>query len=512
MATWLTSADVAVAKAATAAYPSTPPFHPPEVYPELAVLLRKQSDKSDRSDLSDTSNAVYPAVRAALLRLGGPASNPLEGIVQPGDTVVVKPNFIRECHETRTAEWEQVITHGAVIRAVCDYVLLALAGRGKVIICDAPQTDSSFEAVCRVSGARAVVDWYASWSPVPVGLLDLRTEEWEEKDTVIIRRRTLPGDPAGYVAVSLGAHSAFAGIEPRHGFYGADYDTTVTTRHHHGDVHEYLLSATVMNADVVINLPKLKTHKKTGLTCALKNLVGINGDKNWLPHYMLGSRDEGGDQFPAGTVRARSERVLMTAIKKLLARAPAWLNHLFRPFKSGACVVWGDTHRVIRSGNWHGNDTTWRMVLDLNAAFFHCARPVGECRAKHGRASLNVSATATAQRRYLTLVDGIVAGEGDGPLAPDAKPCGIIIAGLNPVAVDTVAAWLMGFDPAKLRLLSGAWEAKAALCAFAPEALTVASDVAAWCGPLTTLDPATSFRFTPHFGWKGAIERQGDEP
>ena len=34
---------------------------------------------------------------------------------------------------------------------------------------------------------------------------------------------------------------------------------------------------------VLINIPKLKTHKKVGLTVALKNLVGTTPRTNWLP-------------------------------------------------------------------------------------------------------------------------------------------------------------------------------------------------------------------------------------
>jgi uncharacterized protein (DUF362 family) len=71
-------------------------------------------------------------------------------------------------------------------------------------------------------------------------------------------------------------------------YSGADYDPGPTTSHHRGGRNEYLLSETVLRADLVVNLPKLKTHKKTGVTLALKNLVGINGDKNWLPHHRDG--------------------------------------------------------------------------------------------------------------------------------------------------------------------------------------------------------------------------------
>ena len=38
------------------------------------------------------------------------------------------------------------------------------------------------------------------------------------------------------------------------------------------------------------SLPKLKTHKKAGITCALKNLIGINGNKEYLPHIASAAR------------------------------------------------------------------------------------------------------------------------------------------------------------------------------------------------------------------------------
>ena len=49
-------------------------------------------------------------------------------------------------------------------------------------------------------------------------------------------------------------------------FRGADYDPGPTTEHHSGGRNAYLLSETVLSADLIVNLPKLKTHKKTGVT------------------------------------------------------------------------------------------------------------------------------------------------------------------------------------------------------------------------------------------------------
>jgi len=53
-------------------------------------------------------------------------------------------------------------------------------------------------------------------------------------------------------------------------------------------------------------------------------------------------------------------------------------------------------------------------------------------------------------RTVLTLIDGVVAGEGEGPLAPRDVPLGAIVASTDPVAADLVAVRLMGFDERKL--------------------------------------------------------------
>jgi uncharacterized protein (DUF362 family) len=479
---------VAIARAREARYPKAPPFHPPERYAELGWLPEFEPN---------ATNHVYGAVRAALGMVygapTGPDWNPLAGLVQPGDTVILKPNFIKEHHEYRRDEWQQVITHGAVVRAVCDYVLKALEGRGRIVVCDAPQTDSSFHAICDVAGVAALREWYATWSTVPIELVDLRNEEWTAKDEVIVERRKLEGDPDGCVPVDLGKASEFYGMVPPHGFYGADYQDAVTQEHHRGETHEYLLSGTVMKADVVINLPKLKTHKKTGITCALKNLVGINGDKNWLPHYMLGTPEEGGDQFPERTIRTATERTMMTWFKRRLYHAPTWVNHLFRPVKGLGKLVFGTTDRVVRSGNWHGNDTTWRMALDLNTCFFYWR--AGALDARH-------------TRRYLCVADGIVGGEGEGPLAPDAVRSGVIVAGESPVAVDTTVAWLMGYEWRKLKIVAGAYERREyPLTSFGPSSVKVVSNRREWGGMLEELDGKAALRFKPHFGWMGAIER-----
>jgi uncharacterized protein (DUF362 family) len=113
-----------------------------------------------------------------------------------------------------------------------------------------------------------------------------------------------------------------------------------------------------------------------------------------------------------------------------------------------------------------------------------------------------------SSRKYFALIDGIIAGEGEGPLAPDAKPCGLIIAGQNPVAVDATCAWLMGFDINKIQFTNQTFKLKEnPLTNFPAEDVDILSNEKNWEGKLGELQNVKTFKFNPHFGWKGAIER-----
>jgi hypothetical protein len=115
------------------------------------------------------------------------------------------------------------------------------------------------------------------------------------------------------------------------------------------------------------------------------------------------------------------------------------------PWGSSLRVAYRILKRGIRplapiiEGAWWGNDTAWRMVLDLV------------------RIAMYASATGEMQhepcRRHLALIDGIYGGEGEGPAYPTAVHTGVLMFGDNLPAIDTINAILMGFDPGKIPLV-----------------------------------------------------------
>jgi uncharacterized protein (DUF362 family) len=421
------------------------------------------------------------------------ARGPLSGLIQPGETVVLKPNWVRQSHEERPEEWDYVVTHPAVIEAVATIVIPALAGKGRIVIIDGPQNDSSFKELSRKCDFPGLLSRLRALAGiVKVDLIDLRDQEDTVEDGIVVSRLKLPGDPLGSCHVALDDASEFVGYAGLGKLYGAAFNTQETNERHAGTTHHYMVSKTIITADVVINLPKLKTHKKAGITCSLKNMVGINTRKNWLPHHTQGTPNSGGDQFPQNKGRQRIEATTGWMLKPVLGRNLRLAQALV-PLKNVARRFFGDTRKVVRSGNWWGNQTIWRMVLDLNKVLLYAAGDGAPARKE--------------KRRYLSVVDGIVGGEGDGPMAPDRVESRLLLAGTNPVAVDCCAAKLMRLDFRKIPACIRAFSIeKLPLVDFAPQEIRMASNEQALNGLIDEIDTSGLHPFRPHFGWIGKIE------
>ena len=474
-------------------YSERPPFHPEKQYPELSFAVD-----------TATPNSSYDSVRE-LLRLleydrehfGTPQWNPLGWLIHPGETVFLKPNMIAHKH-TDNDDWEYVITHGSVLRAVVDYVYIALRGTGRIVIGDAPQTDSKFDKIIAEMGLPEIKAFYAREKNFMIDIVDLRHEHWIDKDGIYVDTVTLPGDPEGTMAVDLGQDSLFAELDGQaKRYYGAYYDVEETNSHHRDGKHEYCISRSPIVADVFISVPKLKTHKKCGLTVNLKGLVGINGNKNWLPHYIFGAPETGGDQFPSASNRGALENWLVVNAKKLLLERNRPVQYLARKSKKLGYKLFGGNENVVRSGNWHGNDTVWRMSLDLNRILLYAnpdstMRPAGQA------------------KRYFSIVDGHYAMEGNGPVAGKLRKAGVMLAGPNPVAVDAACAAIMGFDYRKLAIIGRAFDRhRYPLAIKEHAAVDCVSNVKRWKGNPANWKKQDLLNFRPHFAWQGQIERNG---
>ena len=137
----------------------------------------------------------------------------------------------------------------------------------------------------------------------------------------------------------------------------------VPTRTRASSVKELYLPRTVLEADFVVSMPKLKTHHWAGVTLSLKNMFGI------VP---------------------------------------------------GNCYGWPKN-----ALHWAG---LTQSILDINSTV----------------------------RPDFAIVDGIIGMEGNGPLQGDAKPCGLLVAGNDPVAVDATCARIMGLVPDRIDYLARA--------------------------------------------------------
>ena len=110
-------------------------------------------------------------------------------------------------------------------------------------------------------------------------------------------------------------------------------------------------------------------------------------------------------------------------------------------------------------------------------------------------------------RKYFCVIDGVIGGEGEGPLHPAAYPSGVVLAGFNPVAVDWVAARLIGFDAARIPLYRHSLaQMREWVPHFAIEGIRVLSNVPSWEAIMKTREAVFNFRASA--GWRGQIELQ----
>jgi uncharacterized protein (DUF362 family) len=371
---------------------------------------------------------------AALLDWSDEGRGPFGRAIPRAARVIVKPNWVT--HQNR-GPWglEPLVTDPMLIRVLVEGLLAAEPSR--LIVGDAPLQGCDLE---RLLDETALAGWATDLQarePRFEGVRDFRRTTCAFRYGVrMAREAQLP--EADFVRFDLGVDSLLEPItDARGSFRVTQYDPRQLQKTHAPGRHCYLVARAIVEADVVVNVPKLKTHCKAGITSALKNLVGINGNKEFLPHHRVGGSLHGGDCYPGGSVLKRAIEVALD--RSNLAPAPG--TRAFAWSATGdvlgrILLRMGDEIGV--EGAWSGNDTVWRTCLDLNR-ILHYGRPDG-------------TLADTPQRRVLHVVDAMVAGQGDGPLAPEPLGLGLLLGGGNPAAVDWVGAHLLGYDPRRVAL------------------------------------------------------------
>ena len=269
---------------------------------------------------------VEALVRQVVAEAGG-----LEGIIAPGDTVVVKPNLV-----WGAAPDEGYTTDPRVVRTVVQ--LAREAGAGQVIIAD---------------GAALYRDWH------------------DDRGATVEAFHLCGYDADGDMVDDV-TGAPLVDLNDTGGLDQHDPDLVTLVNVPNGLIWtSYWLPRQVMEADVLIGVPVLKNHSHAGTTLALKNQFGI---------------------------------------------APSDIYH-------------SPGSQMFKMALGHSPDDLGRHIVDLNLA-----RPLD-----------------------FVVLDGL-RGMTDGPTGGTLAdpPLRLILAGADPVAVDTVATLVMGYDPITVPYLAWA--------------------------------------------------------
>lgn len=415
-------------------YPSSKySFSPSKHYPEYPF-----------KDISPEKNNVYEAVRDMLFQSGydranynTPKWNPLGDIINRKDKVFILCNFVfHQRNNESIQEFNSKCTHGSVVRALIDYVFLATGKDGVIRFGNSPLQSCDFKRVLDDTGAIKVEEYYDKLN-LNIKSKDLRMYVTEESLTGVRKVRELKENHYT-TTVNMDSISLLEKQKNnvRSKYRVSNYDHSRTEKLQSDQNHKYIINNDILTSDVIISIPKLKTHEKVGITVGLKGFVGIVGHKDCLAHHRFGPPSIGGDEYPESTIRIIFSQfhdivnkynnipivsATIQIIDKLVRRL---VRNLFKKVNAGA---------------WHGNDTAWRMTLDLSRIVHY--------------ADIEGNMQKTIQRKNIVLVDGIVGGEGEGPLSSKPVDSGVLIFSNNVAMGDIVACNIMGYDYKKIPLL-----------------------------------------------------------
>jgi uncharacterized protein (DUF362 family) len=349
-------------------------------------------------------------------------------------TVLVKPNWVN--HDRNQDDEICLRTNDNFLLALVKVLLMFKPFR--IIIGDAPIQGADWEKICSLKFINEI-NKNSEYSKIPISIIDFRNTYFIKDDK---RINSCFNYSDGHLIIDVGGRSFLDSIpkNEQEKFRVSHYNHNELRKTHKPGVHKYFIARELFEADIIISVPKVKTHQKTGITAALKNLVGFNGRKEYLPHHKIGGTENSGDSYPGNNLL----RNLSSCILDISNRNVG--GYAFRFWQKIGIETWklSNPGKYDQLGaGWFGNDTTWRMVLDINLiAIYGCQNGV---------------LSNSPQRQIFSICDGIIGGQGDGPLFPRPFPLGVISFSNNAALNDYIIAFLMGFNPNKIKLIENAF-------------------------------------------------------
>ena len=349
-----------------------------------------------------------------------------------GQSILIKPNWVRQ--ELKESDYICLRTNDNLLLCVVEELLTM--NPSKILIADAPIQGCSWNKMITQEFLEKVESLALKYD-IPVSIKDFRRTIYDKANNSV-ERDLKP--ISNYVIFDLGEDSYLEPITTENNkFRVTCYNPDRMAKVHHKGMHKYCVAKDVFDYDIVITMPKLKTHRMAGITNSLKLLVGINGDKDYLPHHRIGSVSEGGDNY-------KNKNILRTIANSLIdAGNRRRGTTLGRLLGLGGVVLWRVSRpdmSTLANAGWYGNDTIWRTVLDLNTIALY-----GDSEGRIHKEQ---------QRHLYTIMDGIIGGQGEGPLFPDPSPLGILAMSDNPYLMDVVAGHLYHLKIEKIPLLKEA--------------------------------------------------------
>lgn len=188
------------------------------------------------------------------------------------------------------------------------------------------------------------------------------------------------------------------------------------------------VSQSVTQAPCRVSLALAKTHVTSIVTLSLKNMLSsIHPEDRIMMHGHAG----GGNGYKGWrrlvVELLKQDHMFVSALTRFMGRAR--------------------NARTLLQGK--GRAEGWRRLSRADLGFLRSVEAMNR----------NLVRLAERTRPHVSIVDGFIAMHREGPRHGTPIRLGTIVAGTDPVAVDAVAAAMMGFDPLEIGYLRYAQEA-----------------------------------------------------